>query len=659
MLPRDLQQVQSIQDKLDKNAEYWEKRFKRLERRSHMTAEDYINELDKQYKLASISIKDKLAGFYAQFADSEDISLAAAKKLLTDDQLAEFHMSVEEYIKLGSGPNNMDPDVQKMLERASIKYRVTRLEAIETELAAELEQLRLKNQDITYSAVSNAYRERYYRTIFEIQKGIGVGSTFSKVDEKKLAKILEVGWVADGRNFSSRIWQNKTNLYDEMTKSLSQALILGQGYANTSEQFMKRMGVSFNSASRLIITESAYYTSVAQQDSFKELNVDYYEIVATLDHVTSEICRYMDGQIFRMADFKAGVTAPPFHVNCRTTTCPYFDDSDLEGYTEGQRAARNDAEGQTYYVPAGLDYDEWYRIYVLGGPNTVLGNLANYRKKHQNNITRMIEQAPGLPRRVYNKCSDIIKVQNPNYRGDKAFYQPPGGRKPEGVLLNMAEVAKGDTIHTPYQTKFHEDGHNIDHILNTMLGSGDMSRGYSETFKDGLFGKTVEREAEEHIRQYGIDHKLFVISEEEAREKAIQEAKDMLKWEMISESEYEDQVARSFKSYRSEVDMEKATKEFCQHIKEKIPDLRDRSDLSDMFEVYTYQHDIYYPFGAGHGILEFDDGTRVPYFEWHDHGVEAFAEIFSAMMANRGSLKQIIEYFPDTYSLMLEMLGEA
>ncbi len=74
------------------------------------------------------------------------------------------------------------------------------------------------------------------------------------------------------------------------------------------------------------MTESAYFGQQAQKQCFNELGVEKYEIVATLDSRTSEICQEKDGMIFDMKDYEPGVTAPPFHVNCRSTTAPYFDD---------------------------------------------------------------------------------------------------------------------------------------------------------------------------------------------------------------------------------------------------------------------------------------------------------------------------------------------
>ena len=111
------------------------------------------------------------------------------------------------------------------------------------------------------------------------------------------------------------------------------------------------------------MTEEAYFSSVAQKDCFHDLGVEKYEIVATLDSHTSEVCQSMDGQVFLMKDYEAGVTAPPFHVYCRSATAPYFDDNFDQ---TGERAARGE-DGKVYYVPDNMRYQEWYDTFVGGG----------------------------------------------------------------------------------------------------------------------------------------------------------------------------------------------------------------------------------------------------------------------------------------------------
>ncbi|MDR1131314.1 MAG: phage head morphogenesis protein, partial [Oscillospiraceae bacterium] len=62
-----------------------------------------------------------------------------------------------------------------------------------------------------------------------------------------------------------------------------------------------------------------------------------------------------------MSEYEAGVTAPPFHPWCRTTTVPYFEDN------YGERAARG-ADGETYYVPSDMKYGDWKETFVDSNP---------------------------------------------------------------------------------------------------------------------------------------------------------------------------------------------------------------------------------------------------------------------------------------------------
>jgi len=117
------------------------------------------------------------------------------------------------------------------------------------------------------------------------------------------------------------------------------------------------------------MTEEAFFSSAAQKDCFTELDVEQFEIVATLDSHTSDICRGMDGKHFPMSEWKVGVTAPPFHVHCRSTTVPYFDD---EFDAVGERAARDEETGKTYFVPGNMTYKEWEKAFVNGGDKSGL-----------------------------------------------------------------------------------------------------------------------------------------------------------------------------------------------------------------------------------------------------------------------------------------------
>ena len=171
--------------------------------------------------------------------------------------------------------------------------------------------------------------------------------------------IVSSPWVTDGKHFSERIWNLRTQLVSELHNQLTRTCIFGKPPDDAIKAISKKFNTSKNQAGRLVMTEQAYFHSVAQQEAFKELDVEEFEVVATLDNLTSEICQEMDGKHFPMKDYEPGVTAPPFHPWCRSVTVPYFDDE----FSLGERAAR-DEDGKTYYVPADMTYPEWKQAMV-------------------------------------------------------------------------------------------------------------------------------------------------------------------------------------------------------------------------------------------------------------------------------------------------------
>jgi hypothetical protein len=55
--------------------------------------------------------------------------------------------------------------------------------------------------------------------------------------------------------------------------------------------FAEKFGVAKSNAARLLMTESAYMSSVAELQSYKDASVEFYAVLATLDLRTSNICQ--------------------------------------------------------------------------------------------------------------------------------------------------------------------------------------------------------------------------------------------------------------------------------------------------------------------------------------------------------------------------------
>lgn len=341
-----------------KNSEYWTKRFVEMEEATHQTSVKKTMDIQEQFDKSQKIIEEKINAWYQRYADNNNMSLLEARKSLNDKELKELKWDVEEYIKKGR-ENAFSGEWVKELENASAKAHISRLEALELQCRQQAEVAFGNLNDEVSKHIKDVYKESYYRTAYEIQKGVGVGSNFAALNDRLIEKVVSKPWLADGKNFSDRIWGNKTQLINQLHTSLSQMCITGAGPDKAISQIASKMNVSKSNAGRLVMTESAYFSSTAQKECFKELDVERYEIVVTLDGHTSDICQEMDGKVFKMSEYEEGVTAPPFHVNCRSCTAPYFDDE----FAKGERIARNE-DGDTYYVSADMTYKEWKKKYV-------------------------------------------------------------------------------------------------------------------------------------------------------------------------------------------------------------------------------------------------------------------------------------------------------
>jgi SPP1 gp7 family putative phage head morphogenesis protein len=335
---------------------YWQDRFIRLQESQLKKGERYYADLEDQYLKASMRIEKQIAGWYQRFADNNQISLTEAKVMLTGRDLKEFKWDVKEYIKNGE-INALDQSWMKELENASARVHVSRLEALKLQMQQQVEVLYGNHSDDMDMLMKKIYEDGYYHTAFEIQRGFNVGYDLHKLNADQLQKIIAKPWTVDNKTFSDRVWTSKQELINSVHTVLTQGIIRGDSPDEAIRAIAKQFGVHRNKAGRLIMTESAFFASAAQRDCFKGLDVEQFEVVATLDSHTSELCQGLDGHIFKMDDFEVGSTAPPFHVWCRSVTVPYFEDN------VGERAARG-ADGKTYFVPSDMTYEDWKKKFV-------------------------------------------------------------------------------------------------------------------------------------------------------------------------------------------------------------------------------------------------------------------------------------------------------
>lgn len=440
-----------------KSSAYWQKRFQMIEDANNQTAKKTVQAVTPAFDQAQAQIEKEINAWYARFAKNNEISLTEAKKLLNTKELKEFRWDVEEYIKYGR-QNALDQAWMKQLENASARFHISRLEALKIRTQNAAEQAFGNELDQLDSMAAKLYMDDYYHTAYEIQRGLGIGWDVSQIDQRKLDTILSKPWTTDKQTFSDRIWKSKTQLVDSLHTELTRMCVLGKAPDQTINTIAKRMNVSKGQAGRLVMTEAAYFGSVAQKDCFNDLDVEFYEIVATLDNRTSDVCQEMDGKVFKMSDFQAGVTAPPFHVWCRSCTAPWFEDND-----DGTRAARG-ADGKTYQVPASMKYDDWKQTFVNGGSKdglTPLVDVEALKKKLADKQSELMQVGAEINIRTQEQTDFLAGLNDPAYKklhdmSDEEFQMWNKVLKDQ----ERAFTAEMDEIYSEYQKVFDRPARN-------------------------------------------------------------------------------------------------------------------------------------------------------------------------------------------------------
>jgi SPP1 gp7 family putative phage head morphogenesis protein len=338
---------------------YWQKRFTLLTESLLNKSENYYKELEEEYeKFLSILQRD-IEHFYIRFSDNNEITMTDARRILDNRELKEFHWTVEEYIKKCK-ENSVDQRWIKELENASTRVRLSRLQSLQYQIRQQVEIIAAKRLIGLTKLSEELIKEGYYRSIYEAQKGFRIGDTFTILDSRTIESIIAKPWAPDGSNFSERIWRDRELLVSELQKELAQSFIRGDAPDTVIRSISKKMDVSKRAAGRLIMTESAFFANEARAKAFKELGVEEYQFLATLDMRTSDICQKMDLEIFKLSERILGVNWPPLHCWCRSTVVPHF-----EGNIK-QRWARDIETGKGYYVPGDMNYKEWYKEHVEG-----------------------------------------------------------------------------------------------------------------------------------------------------------------------------------------------------------------------------------------------------------------------------------------------------
>ena len=213
------------------NEEYWQKREAYKLKKGVKDLKKIEKELVKAYKEAMDNIGKEISNLFYKYADNNNLSYKDAQKLLNSNEYKEFKHDLKTYMKLIEETG--DEELLLELNTLAMKSRISRLEEMFYQCGKYINEVYESTNKRLQIAYSSTIKDNYYQTIFDMHKAIGVGVSFSYIDNDMIKEILAFPW--SGRHYSQRLWSNRIKLKNAMVEELTQMLI--QGNSDTGPSF--------------------------------------------------------------------------------------------------------------------------------------------------------------------------------------------------------------------------------------------------------------------------------------------------------------------------------------------------------------------------------------------------------------------------------------
>lgn len=539
----------------------------------------------------------------------------------------------------------------------SIIYQKQYQEALKKQLDAILDEMNGKQFTSISEYLTKSYEDGFFGTMYDLH-GQGI-PLIIPIDQDQAARAIQLdSKISEG--LYERLGVDTKTLKNSIRANVSRGIAFSTSWAQVARNIQNRMTIGMNRAMRIARTEGHRIQNESRFDAQKKAKERGADIVkqwdSTLDKRTRPTHQELDGQAHELEEpyvipsngrkgmFPGSFGIAAEDINCRCHSLQRarwaLDDDELQTLKDraayfGLDKTESFNEFKTKYLQALRETPEKSEYNEIK-----LGELEVYGKKHAKAIRENLESAPEDIQRVWNDCADDFHVIEPRYRGDAANYNA----MQDGVKLNITAAGKGSNYQTPYQVVFHEYGHHSDYVLNRKYGDGERLKAFSETYKNGAFGRSLKEEGYNAIRAWAKGKGVRELPD--IATKIEEDVEKLIRAGVINSSERAKEIQRMKRSLNfSDYVPEDVAKAFCTGIKRELT-LIQRSDISDMFEPIMPKS-CQFPFGVGHGV---------GYWARRDNGKEAFAEMFSAAVNNAESLEQIKRFFPESYKIFKEML---
>jgi SPP1 gp7 family putative phage head morphogenesis protein len=278
-----------------------------------------------------------IESFYSRYAGAEGITIAEAKKRVSQADIAAYERKAAKYVR----EKNFSKQANEEMRLYNATMRINRMEMLRANIGLEL----IAGHDELNNLMGEMLQGR---TMDELKRMSGILGKTVLHNTKKAAAIVN-GSFHNG-TFSDRIWQYQDLMREDLGKLLHQGLIQGKNPRALTKDLRKYLlgdkvgkGATYN-VERLMRTELRRVQTEAQKQSFERNGFEMYRFHCNVNPSkshTCDICKRLASQdkgfgkgIYLVKDMMPGTNAPPMHPNCRCSTSAYEDSDEYEAWLD-------------------------------------------------------------------------------------------------------------------------------------------------------------------------------------------------------------------------------------------------------------------------------------------------------------------------------------
>lgn len=191
-------------------------------------------------------------------------------------------------------------------------YKLDKYWQMQGQMRTELRKLGEKQ----IAALTKQFEEQFFEIYYSI--AIEGAKAYTTIDTAAVQQLINGIWVADGKSWSQRIWDNTELLASTLNDELINCVATGKKTTELKNILQERFNVSYNNADMLVRTEMAHIQTQAAQQRYKDYGIEEVEVYVDEDERTCPICASHEGE---RHPINAQMPVP-FHPRCRCCMLP-------------------------------------------------------------------------------------------------------------------------------------------------------------------------------------------------------------------------------------------------------------------------------------------------------------------------------------------------